>query len=334
MSTFLRLTRVELSRLLHRRAVLLILAAAVVVPTVIGIAVTLDTKPPSPDALADAEAQVEAERTSPEFKQMLRECVKTPASWSINAEPGSADAEQQCLEQNEPQLEWFLSNAQLDLAEQRDDGSGLAVALILGIGMMLLGTTFTGHDWSSGSVSNQLLFEPRRMRVWWAKAVVVTVVAFMASAVVMSGFWLALDATASSRDLPSGSGLLLDCLQMGWRTALVAALAALLGFAFTMLFRSTVATLGILFGVALAGGVVLGVLGVSDRWNPAINVAAVITDNTTYYVEVPCQGEIDDGSICSEERKLSMAGGAGFLGTAVVAAGALSLLSFRRRDVP
>lgn len=334
MSAFLRLLRVELSRLLHRRAVLLILASALVVPVVIGIAVTLDTKPPSAEALADAKAQMEAERHDEYYQQMLDDCAKEPSLSGINAEPGSDDAEEQCIEQNEPQLDWFLENTQLDLAEQRDDGSGLAVALILGIGMMLLGTTFTGHDWSSGSVSNQLLFEPRRMRVWWAKAVVVTTVAFAASAVVMSAFWLAMNAVAASRDLPSGGGLLLDCLQMGWRAALVAALAGLLGFAFTMLFRSTVATLGILFGVALAGGVLLSVLGVSERWNPAVNVAAVITDNATYYVEVPCRGDVEQGSFCSEERRLSMAHGAGFLGTAVVAAGALSLLSFRRRDVP
>ena len=28
--------------------------------------------------------------------------------------------------------------------------------------MLLVGTTFAGHDWNTGSMSNQLLFEPRR----------------------------------------------------------------------------------------------------------------------------------------------------------------------------
>ena len=39
--------------------------------------------------------------------------------------------------------------------------------------MLLLGTTFAGHDWNTGSMSNQLLFEPRRERVWLAKALAV-----------------------------------------------------------------------------------------------------------------------------------------------------------------
>ena len=45
-------------------------------------------------------------------------------------------------------------------------GGHRAVTLL----MLLAGTTFAGHDWNTGSMSNQLLFEPRRARVWVAKA--------------------------------------------------------------------------------------------------------------------------------------------------------------------
>lgn len=335
MSAFLRLVRVELSRLLHRRAILLILAAAVVVPLVIAVAVSLDTRPASDAEIADAKAQVQRDIEEGSYQESIDACVESPADWGIDTSLGAEEIEKQCRESNEPQLEWYLYSPELNLAEQRDDGSGLAVALILGIAMMLLGTTFTGHDWSSGSVSNQLLFEPRRVRVWLAKALVVTGSALLVAAAVISAYWLGLNAVASSRDLPSGGGVLLDCLQMGWRAAVVAALAALAGFALTMLFRSTVATLGILFGVALAGGVLLGVLGFEGRWNPALNVAAVITDGTTYYAEAPCPPEegITD-SYCTVEKEISFAQGAGFLGTAIVATSAVSLLWFRRRDVP
>ena len=47
-------------------------------------------------------------------------------------------------------------------------GSGLAV-VVSHLLLVLVGTTFVGHDWNSGSMSNQLLFEPRRLRVWAAK---------------------------------------------------------------------------------------------------------------------------------------------------------------------
>lgn len=336
MSAFLQLARVELSRLLHRRAILVVLAASVLIPVVIGVSITLDTRPPSEAAVADAQAQLERDRNDPAYEEQVQECIDHPEEWGFPADVPAEEIEQQCRENNEPQLEWYLWTQQLDLADERDFGSGIAITLILAIAMMLLGTTFTGHDWASGSVSNQLLFEPRRLRVWFAKALVVTGTAFLVSAAVLTAYWLALDAVAASRDLPSGDALLLDCLQMGWRAAGVAALAALAGLALTMLFRSTVATLGILFGIALAGGLLLGVLGVEGRWNPAFNVAAVISDGTSFDVQVDCppSQSSDMGDYCSEVQKISFAQGAGYLGATIGATCLASLLWFRRRDVP
>ena len=41
--------------------------------------------------------------------------------------------------------------------------------------MVIAGCTFVGADWASGSMTNQLLFVPRRTRVWLAKAAAVTI---------------------------------------------------------------------------------------------------------------------------------------------------------------
>ncbi|MCX6399363.1 MAG: hypothetical protein NTX33_05460 [Propionibacteriales bacterium] len=341
MNSFVRLVTVELSRLLHRRAALVLVAACIVVPTIIGVAVVLDTRPPSASEVAQAEQQMEAERNNPDFEDGVEQCIADPQGWGgygPDIAAGSEEAEKVCRSDMEPRLENYLYSAQLDIGQERDSGSGIAITLILAMAMMLLGTTFTGHDWASGSVSNQLLFEPRRLRVWFAKAIVVTGAATALAAVVLTSYWLAIGQVARSRDR-LGDGVLLDCLQMGWRAAAVTGVAALLGFALTMLFRSTVATLGILFGIALAGGILLGAFGVSDRWNPALNVGAVITDGITYYAEVPCSQEAieamgGDYGYCSEERELTLAQGAGVLGTAVVGACLLSLAWFRQRDVP
>lgn len=336
MSAFLRLVRVELSRLLHRRAILVVLAASVLIPVVIGVSTTIDTRPPSAAALAEAREQVERDRNDPVYEKQIKKCIAHPEEWGVPVDLPADEAEEQCRANNEPQIEWYLWTRQLDLAEERDYGSGIAITLILAIAMMLLGTTFTGHDWASGSVSNQLLFEPRRLRVWFAKAVVVAGTAFLVSAAVLTAYWLVLSAVAGSRDLPSGGALLLNCLQMGWRAAGVAALAALAGLALTMLFRSTVATLGILFGIALAGGLLLGILGFEGKWNPAYNVAAVISDGTTFEARVDCppsQGA-DMGDYCTEEQTISFAQGAGYLGVAIGGTCLASLWWFRRRDVP
>ncbi|KRB73037.1 hypothetical protein ASE01_19880 [Nocardioides sp. Root190] len=341
MNGFGRLVLVELSRLVHRRAALVLVAACLIVPTIIGVVLVLDTRPPSAAAVAEAERMVEQDRQNPQLEKDVASCIAEPQNWGVDPSVEDADEiEEYCRVSMEPQLDWYLYDSQLEIASERDSGSGIAITLLLSMAMMLLGTTFTGHDWASGSVSNQLLFEPRRTRVWCAKALVVGGVAALLAGVVLTTYWLAIGAVASARDR-LGDGVLLDCLQMGWRAAAVAGVAALLGFALTMLFRSTVATLGILFGIALAGGIVLGILGFEGRWNPAYNVAAVVSDGVEYYAEVDCSpqqaeemGEEMGYGYCSEERTLTFAQGAGYLGTAVLATGLGSLLWFRRRDVP
>ncbi|MFJ9315554.1 hypothetical protein ACIRN4_15280 [Pimelobacter simplex] len=336
MSAFARLLRVELLRLVRRRAVLVLLVGAVAVPVVMGVAVTLNTRPPSAAAVADAERQVEQELQSSWYAESLAQCTENPSEFGIDS-TDAGEIERQCTEQLEPTIDSYLWHQELSLASESTEGTGVALVVILALLMMVLGTTFTGHDWASGSVSNQLLFEPRRVRVWGAKAIVVTGSALVLSGVLLSAYWIGLDAVAASRDLPSGGAVLVDCLQMGGRGAGVVAAAALCGFALTMLFRSTVATLGILFGVALVGGVVLAVLGVSGRFDPALNALAVVADGATYYVDAPCPPEqgIDlEGGYCSEERTLSFAAGAAYTGTAVGASALLSVLWFRRRDVP
>lgn len=329
----LRLIRVELRRLLHRRAVLVLLAAAVLLPLAIAVGVAVDTRPPGDDEVAVATEQLERDLDSKQTQRQLRRCIEHPQEWGIAVNLGDAELREECEATALPQLDWYLWFQPLDLAEQRDEGSGILVALVVAMLLMVAGTTFAGHDWSSGSVANQVLFEPRRGRLWAAKAVALLVTSFVAAAVVHTGYWLGLNALAENRDQPHGGALLADCLQFGLRAAAVAAAAAILGFALTMLFRSTVATLGIVFGVALAGGMVLAVVGVSDLWNPAFNLWAVIANGATYAVEVSCPPPSASGELCYEDRVLSLTRGATYVGSVIVVAALGSVLSFRRRDI-
>lgn len=327
-----RLLRVELVRFLSRRAVLVILALAVAIPVVIGVARILETRPPAPDELASAQAQADAEAKQPYIQRNLRQCIAHPES--NLGRPVPDDVEAACEEMILPQPEWFAYWERLDLASEREEGSGVAVVIVLAILMMLAGTTFAGHDWASGSVSNQLLFEPRRPRVWGAKAGVVTVLAAAFSALVITAYWGVLALAAHSRDISLGHGLLLDCLQSGWRGAGVAGAAALAGYALTMLFRSTVGALGVLLAASVAGGVVLAVIGIDSVWNPGLNVYAIILDGASYYVDAPCPGGgIQDGS-CQVEKILPIGRALWFLGVGLVLFAGASLASFQRRDVP
>ncbi|PWN02928.1 hypothetical protein DJ010_11105 [Nocardioides silvaticus] len=332
-----RLLRVELTRVLCRRAVLVLLAAAIVVPAVIGVARVLNTREPSAEEVARAEQLIAEERDTRWAKRELASCQKDPAEY-FGGDVPEGDLEQACLEWIGLSLDNYLYVDRLELAEERDEGAGFAVVVVLAILMMLAGTTFAGHDWASGSVSNQLLFEPRRPLVWTAKGVVVTAVAGVFSAAVLTVYWLLLYAVVTARDAGLGDGVLLDCLQSGWRGAGVAAAAALAGYSLTMLFRSTVAALGVLLAASVAGGIVLAVLGVDPVWNPGLNIGAVIRDGMPYWTEGPCPN-LDDGvtyggDVCEVEKTLSLGRAVLFLGTMLVVFIAASLASFRRRDVP
>lgn len=321
-----RLLRVELTRLRWRRAVLLLVLLAVAIPAFIGAAQAWSTRPISPDEIAQVAREQAGE---------IDRCVEHPRRY-LGDRHGT---EQQCTDLI---VGWYTGREKLSLAQQRDGGSGMAVVAVLTALLLLAGTTFAGHDWNSGSMSNQLLFEPRRRRVWAAKGVAVTVVALVAAAVVSTAYWLAMWAVMGARDLPLRDGALTDSLAYGLRGAAFAAAAALGGYALTMLLRSTVATIGVLFAVSVAGGVIVAVLGLSEHWQPQKNVAAIVKDGTTYYVDPPpsCFAENqggrppEPGSECNGERELSLWDGAAYYGAALVLTSGASLVSFRRRDVP
>lgn len=324
------LLRVELVRFLARRAVLVLLALAVVIPGVIGVATVINTEPPPADKLARAEARAEREAEKPRSQRQLQRCVDNPEEWGVN--PDIDDVEDVCAEQTLPRADWYVYWDALDLEQEREEGSGFVVVLVLAILMLIAGTTFAGHDWASGSVSNQLLFEPRRVRVWTAKALVVAAVSGVLAAVVVTAYWFLLVTVVRSRDIAIPDGLVLDCLQSGWRGAGVAAAACLAGYALTMLFRSTVAALGVLLAVCVAGGVVLAVIGIGSIWNPGLNLAAIILDGATYWAEVPC-GTPGDVGMCEVEKVLPMSRALWYLTPLLAAACAASLASFWRRDV-
>ncbi len=329
-----RLLHVELTRLRWRRAVLLLLVAVVALPIVFGVARAWSTRPPSAEEIARVDRLVAEETAHPRVQRELTRCLTKPQRYGLDAD--AADLQAQCESFVLPQPEWFAYYDTLDLVEERDE-TGLAVVALVSVLLLLAGATLVGHDWSSGSMSNQLLFETRRTRLWTAKALVVFSVALVLSLAVFSAYWVALWTVARSRDLPATTEILVDCLQDGLRGALIAAGAALGGYALTMLFRSTVATLGVLFALAVAGGALIAVLGIDAKFQPHTNVAAVILDGASYYVQVPDEcysARPPQGDVCVDQKVLPASDGSIYVGSFLVLAGAASALSFRRRDVP
>jgi ABC-type transport system involved in multi-copper enzyme maturation permease subunit len=279
-------------------------------------------------------SQAEVARIKAGASDQIADCVAHPRRYGAqhrNAERACEDAI----------VGWQLHREKLTLAGERVDGTGVGVVAVLTALLLLMGTTFVGHDWNTGSMSNQLLFDPRRGRVWTAKALAVTAVALVTAGLVSTAYWLGIWGVMHVRDLPVRDGALLDSLAFGLRGAGFAAAAALGGYALTTLFRSTVATIGVLFAVSVAGGLLVAMLGIGENWQPQKNVAAIVKNGTTYYRQVPPScfsgarptGQERDGTACDEQVELPARSGAGYYGAALLVAVGASTISFRRRDV-
>jgi len=308
------LLRVELDRLRWRRAVLALVALGVVVPVIIFVGTVLTSQQKS---LAELR-----EEFGPNIDNNISECQARPRQWGVD--PG-ADVAAACTDR----IRASYGNQPLNLREQREAGSGPAIIAVLAMLMLLLGTTFAGHDWNTGSINNQLLFEPRRQRVWLAKLAAVGLVGGVLALAVLVAHWTGLHVAASLRDLdqpPHALGAAYKQAVLG--TALVAA-AGVLGYALTMLLRSTVATLGVLFASGFLGivSIAVGFAG-SERFMPWSNFMAFVVGRYTYFVDSCFEGD------CNPERHVDRADSVVYflviLGVVIVA----SLATFRSRDVP
>ena len=147
-------------------------------------------------------------------------------------------------------------------------------------------------------MSNQLLFEPRRLRVWLAKAAAVFVASLVVTAVVIAAWWAAVWLLAGARDVQASGHVWATIAASAARGSLLAAGAAVGGYALTMFFRSTVATLGVMFAVAVAGqAVFVAVLGNSAmRWVLPTNIAAYLFNGYDYYDGTSSQECVDMGN--------------------------------------
>jgi hypothetical protein len=324
-----RLLRVELLRLRWRRAVIILAAAAILVPVLIGAAVAWNTRPLSSAEQQRIDQQVQqATASDPGTKRRYEKCLANPHRFGAD----QGDPQAQCAEFFLPQPEWFGGRPALNVAEEVGN-SAPGVIIIVTMLALIVGTTFAGHDWNTGSMTNQLLFEARRLRVWTAKALAVLLTSTVVAALGIALFWLVLRVTAGSRHLTVSGATMHLIWTQGLRGVALAAAAGLGGYALTMLFRSTVGTLGILFGLSVIVPILLAVTGIPgfERWLPTNNIGAWILGHVTYTDTSLSTCDLNSGGGC--EATITLAKAAWFLAGGLLLASVPSVLSFRRRDV-
>lgn len=323
-----QLLRAEVTRLRWRRAVVALMVLAIVVPGIILAGLLWETRTITEEDRAEAAAEIAALT-----EQELADCLARPRAWGVRGkELTEAQVAARCERRTGGYgtVDDWIYRPPLTVRETRE-GGGLAVATVLALLAALLGTTYAGHDWATGSMGNQLLFESRRWRVWAAKFGAVVLATAAMAAVALALFWGGIWAATAVRDITVAEG------QWGWsvtaalRTVVLVAGAGGGAYALTMLLRSTVGALGTLIGAGIGSSLLVASLLADGggRWMVTHNVSAFVLGEFRYYVN---SEECWRGGSC--EALLTGPQGAAYLGVLVLVVSLASLASFQRRDVP
>lgn len=229
------LFRSELLRARSRRVVAM-LAIATSIAVVVGITIAIVTaQEPSPASI---------ERGQRQYEQELQGCLSgnfgTPED---NGYVGTL--EEMCADFVRPE---FFGPQVAHFADITDILEGSAFIVIL-LGAVL-GATLGGADWSTGSITTLLTWEPRRVRILLLRALAVTIVVVVmtvfAQLVLTAGYAAFTAVRGTFEDAPAGFAG--DLAGMVARIAGVATLFGAMGLALATIGRSTVAGLGVLLG--------------------------------------------------------------------------------------
>lgn len=304
----MRLFVAELRRLLARRITLI---TAIVLLAAVGLfqfAVNEAVTPPT--AAEVAQAQQEAQ----EFEQECRD------------DGGSTE---ECSAENSAYVPTVTS------FEDIGSTGMLFVAFVSLLASYLVGASFIGAEYTTGSIANWLAFVPARLRVYGSKLLALVAMALVGTAL-LAGLTFALMAMITS--LHGGDlGGADEVAATGGRTVVMGGVAAIAGFSVALLTRHTVAALGLVLGYLVISQVLVGLSMVVPAmqnlppWLPEQNVLAFLQYGTTYDVMDPAAGSEDYSSF--SQRNISFGHSAAYWAVLVVVALVASAAIFRRRDV-
>jgi hypothetical protein len=211
-------------------------------------------------------------------------------------------------------------------------------AIVLAVAGFVLGASFVGIEWSSGGMTNLLLWAPRRGAVLGAKliaactGVVAISVVYLA---VWSGAFVAVAAGSGSVSR-MGWGEFSSLLLTGLRVILLALAGTALGFSIASIGRHTSTALGV--GIAylliyeLGAIIIFGLIGTdySEKYRLSSYVSAWLTKSYSFQTDVAVcdvQGCVPAGGFSGSWQQ----GGVVILATVAVIVAA-AFVSMRRRD--
>ena len=259
----IRLLRAELRRFVSRD-VMRMFAVAVLVAIAIGSTIAaVNSKIKAPDEAT--------------YRSELQHCLDG-GYIPPNELPRKYDSmEQYCRDNVRP--EYFGGG------DQRFELSGLpdilqGAGILVVIGGLLLGASFAGAEWHAGTMTTLLTWEPRRVRVLAAKAIVTAAAVFVLMVLLLAVFAGALTLVASTRGITDhlGDHFVRSVAGTVLRVAACSSAGALVGLAIAMLARNTAAAVGIGFAyLAVIEGLIRGLRPGWQHYLLADNIAVVVT---------------------------------------------------------
>lgn len=325
-----RLLSVEWLRLRSRR-VFWILGVVVIA----GIALSMfslarDARPPSAEDRAVAEQLAARDAQQPGLQDAVDACIQAQESGNDTLDyPPDFDCNELL-----PNVDNYLNTRTVDLVGELRDGA-LGVASMGSLAALLIGVSFMSADWTSGVVGTQLLYEPRRRRVFAAKAAIAGIGGAAIAVVVVVLHALGVWAIASAWGTTAGFGdaagsLALQALRM---IALVA-FAGVTGLALVAALRHSTSVLGLVvvylfFGEGLLRSFWHGI----EPWLLSDRIAAWVQGSYRIENYDACnQGNFQD--VCIPQVTILHAGpSAAYLLVVGALVAAVTLAVFERRDV-
>lgn len=349
----MHLVRIELRRLAHRR---LAWAALALIPLVAGLAGVTTWRSHSAAAPDYAAAEIQAERQERECRasmagedipeQQLHDMCFLDPAWLVEDRRFPL----QRVLGGEGRAPWPVAMAALARHEIPVPPDGLYVgpteSPATGRGGLVPGTAslamliviaataaHLGAEWRDRTIESQLVWEPRRTRLFGAKLAAVSLAAAAYAFVFVGASVLAVLPAAHWRGTTAHTGpwFWADSLVTGGRIAAVAAVLAAITAGVTFVFRSAAAAVVALFGFAVVGMILAQTSLPFTGHDLFSNVSSwVKTSDVTRWVSVRTP---DGGSASWMEVSHGwwMAGGL-ILAYALIAV-VSSVLAFERRDI-
>jgi len=252
----MRLIGVELRRYASRRAVRASGVLALLAILTAGVIVAVNSDP----------SEAAMRRGLEERERLIEECR--------SAETSGFASDQDCEEAFGPEGAFDPRFALTELAEVFDGLSFLLIIIAMG-----LGATFIGAEWSAGTVTTVLTWEPRRRRVFAAKVVAAMIFIAVAVMAVLAILVLVMAVVAMWRGSTAGAdaGWFADLGGTALRSAVVCALAGVIALAIASAARNTAAALIAAFiYFTVVENVIRGFRPNWFRWLPGDNMALFV----------------------------------------------------------